>query len=126
MSKEAALDLAILLFAIAEGMGRLEIASIARPPANFILSNVPGSKDPLYLGAARLVGMYPVSMLAGRIGLNVTLASCGANMDFGFIANRSAMRDLEPLARHCGRAFEELQRAAAKRGKPASRKRVRN
>jgi WS/DGAT/MGAT family acyltransferase len=120
MSKAAALDYAILLFAIAEGVGRLEAGSITRPPANFVLSNVPGTPDTLYLGGARLTAMFPVSMLIGHIGLNVTLASYAGNMDFGFVGNRSALRDLEPLVRHCGRAFAELQRAAAGRGTPAT------
>ena len=42
------------------------------PPFNLIISNVPGPTVDLYLGGARLEGVYPLSAIADGQGLNLT------------------------------------------------------
>ena len=81
-----------------------------------MLSNVPGVPHAVYLGDARLGGLYPVSTMGAGIGLNVTLASYAGSMDFGFVANSMALPRLGSLVAHCAAAYEELKAAAEVRG----------
>ena len=86
---------------------------MTRPLANFVLSNVPGGAETMYLNGARLVGSYPDLRRCGmRVGLNVTLTSYADTMDFGFVGNGTTMNDLPDLARHVADAYEELKAAA--------------
>jgi WS/DGAT/MGAT family acyltransferase len=80
--------------------------------ANLVLSNVPGARDERYLGGARLRAVFPVSVLGAGMGLNVTVASHFDTMGFGFVGNRLALPDMETLASHTRRAFDELAAAA--------------
>lgn len=115
MSKDTAMLYAIAAFGLAEAEAELSHRAPAptRPLANFVLSNVPGSATPLYLGGARMNGMYPISSIAAGMGLNVTLASYAGSMDFGFVGNGVALPHLSTLARHTQEAFDELKAAAA-------------
>ena len=72
---------------------------------NLVISNVPGTKQTRYLNGARLLGIYPVSALAASIGLNVTLSSYHDHMDFGFVANATAIDDLSSLSGHTLQAY---------------------
>jgi WS/DGAT/MGAT family acyltransferase len=51
--------------------------------ANLIVSNVRGPAQPLYLAGARIEGIFPMSILLGGLGLNVTCGSYCDRMDFG-------------------------------------------
>ena len=115
MSKNTAMLYAIAAFGLAEAEAELSQRAPAptKPLANFVLSNVPGSATPLFLGGARMSGMYPISSIAAGMGLNVTLASYAGSMDFGFVGNGVALPRLPELARHTAEAFEELKAAAA-------------
>lgn len=115
MSKDTAMLYAIAAFGLAEAEAELShrAPTPTKPLANFVLSNVPGSATPLFLGGARMTGMYPISSIAGGMGLNVTLASYAGSMDFGFVGNGVALPHLPELARHTAEAFEELKAAAA-------------
>ncbi len=115
LSKDAAMMYAIATFGLAEIAEMTHLDGLAPPLANFILSNVPGSRTERYLGRAKVLGMYPVSTLGAGIGLNVTLVSYGNSMDFGFIANGASMTDLYKVADYTRAAFAELRKAAQQR-----------
>lgn len=121
MSKDTAMLYAIAAFGLAEAEAGLAQRAPAptRPLASFVLSNVPGSATPLYLGGARMTGMYPISAIAAGMGLNATLASYAGAMDFGFVGNGVALPRLAELARHTRDAFDELKAAAAALEPPA-------
>jgi hypothetical protein len=57
-------------------------------------------------------------MLADPAGLNVTVMSLGDQMDFGLIANATAVPDAGKLATSCLEAFQGLARRA-RRASPA-------
>ncbi len=120
MSTDTAMLYGISAFGLAEAAESTQLASVTKPLANFVLSNVPGVQTPLHLNGARLTGMYPISALGGGIGVNVTLVSCGSSMDFGFVANGAAMPQLPDLARHTREAFDELKAAAAALQEPVT------
>ena len=54
---------------------RLGLANRVDPVVNVIISNVPGPRQPLYLGRAKLDQYIPVSTIAEGMGLNITVHS---------------------------------------------------
>ena len=114
LSPDAALDLAVALYAAQEGAIALGVNALP-PTANLVLSNMRFADSTVWLGDARLDAFYPVSMIGGGIGLNVTFVSYDGRLDFGLVANQNAIPDTEKLARECQRAFADLLRASARR-----------
>src|SRR4051794_15402976 len=68
-----------------------------RPTWNLVISNVPGPQFPLYMAGAKLVANFPVSVITDGMGLNITVMSYMGHMDFGIIADRDQMPDLDLL-----------------------------
>ena len=62
-----------------------------------MISNVPGPQFPLYMAGAQLEANYPVSVITDGMGLNITVMSYMGHMDFGIVADREQMPDLEAL-----------------------------
>lgn len=80
---------------------------------NVVISNVPGPRAPLYLCGAELLGQYPMSMPMHGCALNMTVFGYAGSLDFGLIACRHAVPDIDRLGRHLEDAYEELQAATA-------------
>lgn len=79
------------------------------PPAfNVIISNVPGPKQPLYLGGARLDGTYPVSIPFSGQALNITVTSYDTTMAFGLTGCRRHAPHLQRMLGHLDTSLEEL------------------
>jgi diacylglycerol O-acyltransferase len=76
---------------------RLNTSGAGRPAWNLVVSNVPGPQFPLYCAGARLVANYPVSVITDGMGLNITVMSYNGKMDFGIIADRDQMPDVNKL-----------------------------
>jgi len=119
MNKDAAMLYSMLAFGLSDIAVRTGAGAVTRPMANLVLSNVPGPRNALHLGGAKMQAIYPISALAAGVGLNVTLISYAGAMNFGFVGNGSALPDLDRLARHTQEAFAALRRAAARRPAPA-------
>ncbi len=77
---------------------------------NLVLSNVPGPKKTLYLRGSRLEAVYPVSIPAHGMALNITLETYAGTMNFGFIGDREAVPHLQRLAVYTGEALTALER----------------
>jgi diacylglycerol O-acyltransferase len=112
--------LAVVAQGTAALINHFHLSSLLKPPANLVLSNVPGPRTALYLMGAEMVGSYPMSILMDGQALNITLCSHGNQLDFGILGCRNAMPDIELLAQYLRDAFEEL-RAIAAVGKPAKK-----
>ncbi len=70
-----------------------------RLPVNLVISNVPGPRQPLYAaGGARMEHYYPVSTIVDGQGLNITVQSYLDRLDFGLVACRELVPDLDRLA----------------------------
>ena len=81
---------------------RVRVADRTNPPANLVISNVPGPRNPLNLaGQAELKHYYPISTIVDGQGLNVTVQSYVGMLDFGLVACRSLVPDLAVLADYC-------------------------
>jgi diacylglycerol O-acyltransferase len=85
--------------------------SAAPPPFNIVISNVPGSRVPLYWQGARLDGNYPFSIALDGQALNITMANNGDNLDFGLVGARGSVPHLQRLLGHLEDSLKELERA---------------
>ncbi|MFI5500212.1 wax ester/triacylglycerol synthase family O-acyltransferase [Nocardia asteroides] len=88
-------------------------ASVGTPPFNIVISNVPGSRDPLYWNGARLDASYPLSIPLDGQAVNITLTSNGENLDFGLVGCRRTLPDLHRLLDHLEDSLAALEDAAA-------------
>ncbi|HEX8646991.1 MAG TPA: wax ester/triacylglycerol synthase family O-acyltransferase [Thermoleophilaceae bacterium] len=73
------------------------VGPVGRPTWNLVISNVPGPQFPLYCAGARLVANYPVSVITDGMGLNITVMSYCGHLDFGIVADRDQMKDVQCL-----------------------------
>jgi diacylglycerol O-acyltransferase / wax synthase len=79
-------------------MSGLRLADRMGQPFNLLISNVPGSRQPLYFAGAQMCHTFPVSIVADGQGLNITVASYLDRLDFGFIVDRELVPDVWDLA----------------------------
>jgi WS/DGAT/MGAT family acyltransferase len=63
-------------------------------PANLVISNVPGPRQPLYAAGARMLHYYPVSAVVDGQGLNITVQSYLDTLDFGLVSCRELVPDV--------------------------------
>jgi WS/DGAT/MGAT family acyltransferase len=91
---------------------RATLAALSRTPieplCNLIISNVPGSPVPLYLGGALLLANYPISAITHGLGLNITVLSYRDALDVGIVVDREQMSDPWELTEGMHAAVEEL------------------
>jgi diacylglycerol O-acyltransferase / wax synthase len=85
------------------------------PPFNLCISNVPGPNVPVYLGGAKLVAQYPVSVITDGQGLNITLVGYLGQLHFGLVACRELVPDIDALTGYLVDELELLVKAAAVR-----------
>ena len=81
------------------------------PPFNIVISNVPGSPDPLYYRGARLDGSYPLSNIPDGQALNITLVNNAGNLDFGLVGCRRSVPSLQRLLAHLESSLKDLEQA---------------
>jgi len=92
-------------------LGRSSLADRLPPPANVVISNVPGPQAPLYVAGAKVLTLYPVSIPTHGMALNMTVQSyCGA-LDYGLTACRKTVPDLRKLAGYLDESLQELHDA---------------
>ena len=103
-------SLTVALLSLFEETLRLD--KVLPPVQNLVISNVPGPKDRLYFRGAEGISAYPMSTLPPMTALNVTANSYAGVMHVGLVAGRTAMPDLDVLARHMDEVFAELSELA--------------
>lgn len=85
----------------------------ARFPAfSTVVSNVPGPRNPLYWNGARLDGIYPASIVFDGFAMNITLVSYHDHLDFGIIACRRSLPQIQRIIDHIEESLEELESVA--------------
>lgn len=90
------------------------------PPFNLTVSNVPGPNIPVYLGGARLLAHYPVSVVTDGQGLNITVIGYLGRLHFGLIGCRELVPDVDRLAGYIADELEVLSKATGTAGDPGS------
>jgi diacylglycerol O-acyltransferase len=82
------------------------------PAYNLVISNVPGSRKPLYWNGAQLDGVYPASIVLHGQALNITLVSYMDQLDFGIIACRRSLPHVQRLLDYLEESLQELEELA--------------
>jgi diacylglycerol O-acyltransferase / wax synthase len=104
------------------GMVLMPLGLISRfPPYSTTISNVPGPRQPMYWNGARLEGIYPASIVAEGMALNITLVSYDQNVDFGIVACRRTLPQVQRFIDYLEQALVELEEAAGLRKPRAKR-----
>jgi len=80
-----------------------------RPTFNVIISNLPGPKQDLYLGGARMEAFYPTSLVTHGLALNITIHGYADTLGFGFIGCGETLPSLQRLAVYTGEAADEIR-----------------
>jgi DNA helicase HerA-like ATPase len=89
----------------------------ARFPAfSTVVSNVPGPRNTLYWNGARLDGIYPASIVFDGFAMNITLVSYHDHLDFGIVACRRSMPQIQRIIDHLEDALQELEAVAGIHG----------
>jgi WS/DGAT/MGAT family acyltransferase len=81
--------------------------------ANLLISNIPGAREPQYMGGARLIAHFPLSAIFHGMGLNVTVVSYDDQVDWGIALDPSQIDDAWGLSQHLRDAQAELYALAS-------------
>ena len=87
----------IIITGMARLMGQAKLAEQLPAIVNVLISNVPGAEDPLYCAGVKMINYFPVSIPSNGSVLNITVQDYLDNLDFGLIACRTAVPDIEKL-----------------------------
>jgi diacylglycerol O-acyltransferase len=98
----------------------------AAPPFNLVISNVPGSREPLYWNGARLDGNYPLSIALDGQAMNITLSNNADNLDFGLVGCRRSVPSLQRILGHLEDSLAGLEQAVGTGASPAAPSRRRS
>jgi hypothetical protein len=71
---------------------------------------------PAYLGGAKLLAEYPVSVITDGQGLNITVVGYLGQLHFGLIACRELVPDVDVLAGYLSDELDILAEAADRLG----------
>jgi hypothetical protein len=89
---------------------------------NLVVTNVPGPQFPLYVQGRELEALYPMVPLAENTALGIAIMSYHGQLNFGLLADRDALPDLERLAEGLRAAITELARAAGTEARGTGRR----
>ena len=101
--------------AVVRAYSRLRAASWHPSPFSVIVSNVPGPRERVTIGAARVAELYSVGPLVDGIGLNVTVWSYVDRMAFSLLSCPDLLPDVDRLASFLPDALAELDREHGRR-----------
>jgi diacylglycerol O-acyltransferase len=82
---------------------------LRRPMFNIVISNVPGAKETLYFGDAKLLATYPVSLIWHGYAVNITLLSYGDSLDIGITACRNTVPRVQRMLDYLENALVALE-----------------
>ena len=100
----------------------LHLARYHRPPFNLVITNVPGPREPLYLGTAKLLDGFGTAPVLDGLGLILVVTSYLDTLAISATAAHEAAPDVERLVENIRESFAELRDAVAA---PATRQPVR-
>lgn len=116
VSSDAATSFAVIAQGLVAVTNQLNMTNLLPPAANITISNVPGPRQPLYFGQAKLEASYPLSVLIDGQSLNITVVSYCDSIDFGLMACRDTIADVEKIAEYIDVAMEGIKGAIYMQG----------
>jgi len=99
----------------------LHLSRYHRPPFNLVITNVPGPREPLYLGTAKLLEGYGTAPVLDGLGLILVVTSYMDTLSISATAAHEAVPDLGRLIEGIRDSFTELHDAVPGRKAPRSR-----
>jgi WS/DGAT/MGAT family acyltransferase len=100
---------------------RMRIAHYHRPPFNLVITNVPGPRNELYLGGARLLNIFGMAPVIDGLGLIIVVTSYAGHLTISANAARNLLPDMDNLLTGLRSSYRELSRAVAGRPRIAKR-----
>lgn len=79
------------------------------PPVSTVISNIPGPREKLYWNGAPLLSSYPASAVFHGFALNITFISYDDTLDFGIMACRQTVPDVQHLVDYLEQSLAELE-----------------
>ena len=79
-----------------------------QPLVNLAVSDIPGSRLPLYLWESRMLGLHPFINVVGNVALIVGVLSYVDDLGIGVTVDRDVVGDPLPLVDHLGAAYAEI------------------
>jgi len=76
--------------------------------ATAVMTNVPGSPEPLYLAGSQITEWMFWVPQSGSVGMGVSIITYGGHVHFGLITDRKRVSDPETLISYFGKEFEKL------------------
>jgi diacylglycerol O-acyltransferase len=89
----------------------LGLSTVARPPFNLVISNVPGPREKMYWNGARLDGLYPLSIPLDGQALNITVTSYFNEVAFGLTGCRRSVPHLQRMLTYLEAELAALEKA---------------
>ncbi|MEU0541575.1 wax ester/triacylglycerol synthase family O-acyltransferase [Nocardia sp. NPDC005978] len=83
-------------------------STFAEHTFNLVITNAPGPQQPMFIGGARMLEMYPVSPLLRFQALSIGLTSYDGRVFYGLTADRDAMADIAVLTASVHESMEEM------------------
>ncbi|MCM6775713.1 wax ester/triacylglycerol synthase family O-acyltransferase [Nocardia sp. CDC159] len=83
-------------------------STFAEHTFNLVITNAPGPQQPMYIGGARMLEMYPVSPLLRNQASSIGITSYDGNVFYGLNADRDAMADIGVLSAAVRESMEEM------------------
>lgn len=77
--------------------------------ANVCISHVPGPREDMYWQGAKLSGLYPISQVMDGGALNITVVSRHDLVDFGIIACRKSVPEVQRLLEYLEEELAEME-----------------
>jgi len=103
----------VIVSALAQLTTRTDIVNYLPSPMNVAISNVPGPRRHVYFAGSKVRTYFPVSIATHGCALNITLQSYVDRLDFGLIACKRAVPDVQDIADYIVEEFEILKAAVA-------------
>jgi diacylglycerol O-acyltransferase / wax synthase len=102
-------------------VGALPHRSLAGPTVNLAITNVPGSRRPMFLAAHPLEASYPILTINELSPLHIGLQSTHDAIHVGAVACRDTLDDLAPLTARMPVELELMARAVVPARKSSRR-----
>lgn len=86
-------------------------ATRVNPAINAIFSNVPGSRQKLYLQGSELQSLYPLSVVTDGMGINITVISYVNKLCFAITSCPTEQPNIDAIGKLLQQSFRDLKHA---------------
>jgi WS/DGAT/MGAT family acyltransferase len=100
-------------------VGAMPLRTLGGPTVNLAITNVPGSREQMYLAGRQLEANFPVLTINDLTPLHIGLQSSPGAINVGALSCRDTLEDLAPLVERLDVELAELDTATASKSKRA-------